>query len=329
MFLLTRLQSFDRFDHFAKVAFPGVFLCQAFGRQRILAAQLLIIGQAACIQPVFLNCLFHGTARLCQMLTILKLAVPGQLLHVVEYFLQRLLNIRHAQLPHAGYINEQPSAGQGVQFTMGGGVPPLLVLLPNPPRCRDRTAGQCVEQPGEPEGSRMHENIKTVSYPVVEKNGIVFAYMGPLGENEAPPDFPDYDCFRAPDSHVFAFKGLWECNWLQAMEVGHLGVTELFVVDSMPARKAMMVYLSDAYIALPGGFGTLEEITEVTTLRILGYHHKPLGLLNAHGYFDHLLAFLDHAAQVGFVRPAQQHLLEVDATIEGLLDRLAVASPSL
>ncbi|WIY23458.1 aromatic ring-hydroxylating dioxygenase subunit alpha [Parasedimentitalea psychrophila] len=76
--------------------------------------------------------------------------------------------------------------------------------------------GQCVEQPGEPEGSRMHEKIKSVSYPVVEKNGIVWAYMGP-GE---PPAFPNFDCFRAPSSHVFAFKGLWKCNWLQALEVG-------------------------------------------------------------------------------------------------------------
>ncbi|MAC79980.1 MAG: ring-hydroxylating oxygenase subunit alpha [Rhodobacteraceae bacterium] len=76
--------------------------------------------------------------------------------------------------------------------------------------------GQCVEQPAEPDGSKMHEQIKATSYPVQERNGIVFAYMGP-GE---PPDFPEFDCFRAPDTHVFAFKGLWECNWLQAMEVG-------------------------------------------------------------------------------------------------------------
>ena len=62
----------------------------------------------------------------------------------------------------------------------------------------------------------MHENIRAVSYPVIERNGIVFAYMGP-GD---PPPFPALDCFAAPDSHVFAFKGLWECNWLQAMEVG-------------------------------------------------------------------------------------------------------------
>lgn len=98
----------------------------------------------------------------------------------------------------------------------------------------DRT-GQCVEQPGEPEGSRMHEQIRNQSYPVVEKNGIVFAYMGP----GVPPPFPDFDCFRAPESHVFAFKGLWECNWLQAMEVGidpaHASFLHRFLQDEDPA----------------------------------------------------------------------------------------------
>ncbi|WP_425403593.1 Rieske 2Fe-2S domain-containing protein [Hwanghaeella sp.] len=76
--------------------------------------------------------------------------------------------------------------------------------------------GQCLEQPGEPADSTMHERIKIKSYPVVEKNGIVWTYMGP---GEAPP-FPAFDCFVAPESHVFAFKGWWECNWLQALEVG-------------------------------------------------------------------------------------------------------------
>ena len=97
--------------------------------------------------------------------------------------------------------------------------------------------GQCVEQPGEPETSRMHENIKTASYPVVEKNGIIFAYMGP-GE---PPEFPNFDCFRAPESHVFAFKGLWECNWLQAMEVGidpvHASFLHRFLQDEDPEES--------------------------------------------------------------------------------------------
>lgn len=96
-------------------------------------------------------------------------------------------------------------------------------------------SGQCVEQPGEPEGSRMHENIRTTSYPVIEKNGIIFAYMGP-GD---PPPFPAFDCFAAPDSHVFAFKGLWQCNWLQALEVGidpaHASFLHRFLKDEDPA----------------------------------------------------------------------------------------------
>jgi phenylpropionate dioxygenase-like ring-hydroxylating dioxygenase large terminal subunit len=77
-------------------------------------------------------------------------------------------------------------------------------------------AGRCVETPAEPEGSRLCEHIKTVSYPVVEKSGVLFAYLG-AGE---PPAFPRFDCFIAPDAYTFAFKGYWDCNWLQALEVG-------------------------------------------------------------------------------------------------------------
>ena len=77
-------------------------------------------------------------------------------------------------------------------------------------------SGRCVETPAEPEGSRLCEHIKTVSYPVIEKSGILFAYLG-AGE---PPAFPAFDCFVAPDAYTFAFKGYWDCNWLQALEVG-------------------------------------------------------------------------------------------------------------
>ncbi len=98
------------------------------------------------------------------------------------------------------------------------------------------STGQCVEQPGEPEGSRMHENIQAKAYPVEERNGIVFAYMGP-GD---PPDFPELDCFAAPDSHVFAFKGRWNCNWLQALEVGidpaHASFLHRFLEDEDPSE---------------------------------------------------------------------------------------------
>lgn len=94
--------------------------------------------------------------------------------------------------------------------------------------------GQCLEQPAEPPGSTMHEKIRMRAYPVVEKAGIVWAY---LGEGE-PPAFPAFDCFTAPDSHVFAFKGLWECNWLQALEVGidpaHASFLHRFLEDEDP-----------------------------------------------------------------------------------------------
>ena len=76
--------------------------------------------------------------------------------------------------------------------------------------------GKCLETPAEPTGSKLCTRIQQGAYPVVEKSGIVFAY---IGEGE-PPAFPEFDCFVAPDSHTFAFKGLWECNWLQALEVG-------------------------------------------------------------------------------------------------------------
>jgi phenylpropionate dioxygenase-like ring-hydroxylating dioxygenase large terminal subunit len=77
--------------------------------------------------------------------------------------------------------------------------------------------GQCRETPAEPEGSPLARNIRQPAYPVVEKAGVLWAYMGPGG---LAPAFPAFDCFVAPDTHTFAFKGLWECNWLQALEVG-------------------------------------------------------------------------------------------------------------
>ncbi|MEX0281025.1 MAG: Rieske 2Fe-2S domain-containing protein [Arenibacterium sp.] len=95
-------------------------------------------------------------------------------------------------------------------------------------------SGKCVEQPGEPADSRMHERVRATSYPVAEKNGIVWAYLGP----GLPPPFPGFDCFRAPDTHVFAFKGLWACNWLQALEVGidpaHASFLHRFLQDEDP-----------------------------------------------------------------------------------------------
>ena len=102
--------------------------------------------------------------------------------------------------------------------------------------CFDKN-GQCLEQPGEPENSKLYQRIKTKSYPVMEINGVVFAYMG--DRKETTP--PQLDCFRAPDSHVFAFKGKWECNWLQALEVGidpvHASFLHRFFTDEDPSDQ--------------------------------------------------------------------------------------------
>jgi len=112
---------------------------------------------------------------------------------------------------------------------------------------------------------------------------------------------------------------------LQELEVAHGKLTELFVVDSMHARKMVMAQLSDAFIGLPGGFGTLDELFEVTTWSQLGYHLKPVGLVNVAGFFDGLLRYLDHAKTAGFIRAPHRGILEAAPTIEDLLPALACA----
>jgi uncharacterized protein (TIGR00730 family) len=107
---------------------------------------------------------------------------------------------------------------------------------------------------------------------------------------------------------------------LVELEVGHRGITELKIVGSMHERKATMADLSDGFIALPGGFGTLEELFEVLTWGQLGLHAKPCGLLNVAGYFDPLLAFLDGARDQAFVKPAHRAMLAVADDPGRLLD---------
>ncbi len=114
---------------------------------------------------------------------------------------------------------------------------------------------------------------------------------------------------------------------LVAREVAHRGLTELRVVGSMHERKASMVELSDAFIALPGGFGTMEEFCEVLTWVQLGLHRKPHGLLNVAGFYDPLLAFFDHAVAEAFVRPAHRSLVVAHTQPEGLLDLLTTVEP--
>jgi hypothetical protein len=96
---------------------------------------------------------------------------------------------------------------------------------------------------------------------------------------------------------------------LMAREIGHNGLTKLHVVRSMHERKALMADLSDAFIALPGGFGTLEEFCEVVTWTQLGLHAKPCGILNVVGYYTPLLAMLDHAVQERFLKPENRGLV--------------------
>jgi len=114
---------------------------------------------------------------------------------------------------------------------------------------------------------------------------------------------------------------------LVAKEVAHTGLTDLRVVDSMHERKALMSDLADAFIALPGGWGTLEEFFEVLTWAQPGLHRKPCGLLNVQGYFDRLLAFLAHTIDEGFVQPEYTAMIALAATPEELLDRLASSTP--
>ncbi len=102
----------------------------------------------------------------------------------------------------------------------------------------------------------------------------------------------------------------------------HVGLSELHVVDDMHQRKAVMMELADAFIALPGGTGTLEELFEVWAWRQIGIHHKPFGLLNIANYFDNLLAFIAHAAGEEFIRDEYRDFLLVDEQPEGLLIRL-------
>ena len=116
-------------------------------------------------------------------------------------------------------------------------------------------------------------------------------------------------------------------NALVEKEVAHSGLTELRVVTTMHERKALMADLSDAFIALPGGWGTLDEFFEILTWAQLGLHHKPCGLLNVCGYFDGLLSFLEHSYAEGFVRREYQSMISVSDSASTLLTQLAAYRP--
>jgi uncharacterized protein (TIGR00730 family) len=110
-------------------------------------------------------------------------------------------------------------------------------------------------------------------------------------------------------------------------EIAHSGLAKLHDVTSMHERKALMSDLSDAFLALPGGAGTLEEVFEIWTWAQLGHHRKPVGLLNAGNYFDLLIAFLDHQEREKFVRHEHRDMLIVESQPEPILDRFASYQP--
>lgn len=116
-------------------------------------------------------------------------------------------------------------------------------------------------------------------------------------------------------------------EFLFKREIEHRGATEMRVVGSMHERKALMADLADGFIALPGGYGTLDEFCEIITWAQLGLHRKPVGLLNVAGYFDSFLAFLDHTTAEGFVQPNYRALVLDDADAARLLDRLHTYQP--
>jgi uncharacterized protein (TIGR00730 family) len=115
---------------------------------------------------------------------------------------------------------------------------------------------------------------------------------------------------------------------LERREVAHRGLTDLIVVDTMHQRKTQMAERADAFVALPGGLGTIEELVEAATWTQLGIHHKPIGLLDSAGYWAPFDAFLDHAVTAGFLRPENRGAIVRDADAAGLLQRLEAWRPT-
>jgi len=110
-------------------------------------------------------------------------------------------------------------------------------------------------------------------------------------------------------------------------EVAHRGLTELHVCRTMHERKQAFTDLSDGFVTLPGGTGTMDELWEALSWAQLGYHAKPVGVLNVAGFYDGLIAFAAKMGEVGFIRPQHQGLMIVDTTLDGLLDKMAHAAP--
>ena len=116
-------------------------------------------------------------------------------------------------------------------------------------------------------------------------------------------------------------------EFLKLKEVVHTGLTELFTVNNMHERKLKIHELSDGFIALPGGFGTFEELFEITTWAQLGLHQKPIGLLNSNGFYDDLFKMIDTMTTSGLLREENTNLIIVDSEVDSLLERMRVHVP--
>lgn len=114
---------------------------------------------------------------------------------------------------------------------------------------------------------------------------------------------------------------------LVGSEVAHRGCTELHVVPGMHERKRMFTDLSDGFITIPGGVGTMDELWEAISWAQLGYHEKPVGLLNVAGFYDRLIEFNQHMVEVGFIRPQHAGIMIVDDTMDGLINKMASYEP--
>lgn len=114
---------------------------------------------------------------------------------------------------------------------------------------------------------------------------------------------------------------------LVGSEVAHKGCTELHVVPGMHERKRMFTDLSDGFITIPGGVGTMDELWEAISWAQLGYHEKPVGLLNVAGFYDRLIEFNQHMVEVGFIRPQHAGIMIVDDTMDGLISKMASYEP--
>lgn len=111
-------------------------------------------------------------------------------------------------------------------------------------------------------------------------------------------------------------------DFLDTKEIGHKGITQMHKVKSMHERKAMMEKLCDAVIALPGGYGTMDELLEMLTWKQLGLHNKPIGILNINGYYNHFLLQLNRMVEEGFLKASNRDLLQVGETIPSLLAKM-------